>query len=126
MSNAYFAGEKETRPWGYFEVIHVGDQHTCKVLVVHPHRCLSLQSHKHRAEHWVIVQGTATVQLGWQARKLGANEHLFIDKQQIHCLANHTDTDLVLIEVQTGDVLDETDITRYDHSQNLIHKETTK
>lgn len=126
MSNTYFVSQKEERPWGHFEVIHVGNSHTCKILVVKPHNSLSLQSHQYRAEHWVVVEGTATVQLNEEIFEVPAQKHIFINKKQIHCLANNTAHDLVLIEVQTGDILDETDITRYKQTKNLIRKEKTK
>ena len=126
MANAYLVGEKETRSWGEFEVLHVGKGHTCKALVVKPHCHLSLQSHQHRAEHWVVVQGTATIQLGEDVFEVPQHRHLFIEKKQIHCLANNTEDNLVLIEVQTGDILDETDITRYTQTKNLIRKEKKK
>ena len=126
MSNSYFTGEKEHRAWGYFEVIHVGDTHTCKILVVKPHSTLSLQSHQYRAEHWVVVQGTATVQLDEEVFEVPQHKHIFINKKQIHCLANNTNHNLVLIEVQTGEILDETDITRYEQTKNLIRKEKIK
>ena len=122
MSNTYFVGEREYRSWGHFEVIHVGDAHTCKVLVIKPHKSLSLQSHQYRAEHWVVVKGTATVQLDETIFEVAQQKHIFINKKQIHCLANNTDDDLVLIEVQTGNILDETDITRYKQTKNLIYK----
>lgn len=126
MANAYSTGEKETRSWGGFEVLHTGDTHTCKVLWVKPHSCLSLQAHQYRAEHWVVVMGTATVQLDETVFEVPQHKHIFINKKQIHCLANNTDEDLILIEVQTGEILDETDITRYEQTKNLIRKAREK
>lgn len=126
MSNHYRVGDKDIRAWGYFTVLHTGPAHTCKVLVVWPGGCLSLQTHQFRAEHWVVCQGTATVQLGEEVCHIPSGEHVFIAAQQRHCLANNTEQDLVLIEVQTGSKLAEDDIIRYQPTQNLLSKEHTK
>ena len=75
---------------------------------------LSLQSHKKRAEHWVVIQGEATIVSGGKMQKLKINESTFIAKAQKHRLSNETNIGLEIIEVQTGEYLGEDDIVRYD------------
>ena len=75
---------------------------------------LSLQSHQHRAEHWVVVVGTATVTVDESVIKVAVTEHVHIPLQAMHRLENDTDLPVVLIEVQTGSYLGEDDIVRYD------------
>jgi mannose-6-phosphate isomerase-like protein (cupin superfamily) len=102
------------RPWGKYEVLAEQDLYKVKRITVLPGERLSLQSHQHRAEHWVVVGGTATVTLGNNVQKVEVNEHLYIPLQVKHRLENNTDVPLVLIEVQTGLYLGEDDIIRYE------------
>ena len=105
---------KQSKPWGYFEVIGDGPNHKTKQLVVMPEQATSLQRHKYRAEHWVVVSGTASVVRDHEVLKLATNESVYIHVGQKHRLANETDAPLTVIEVQTGEYLGEDDIVRYD------------
>lgn len=107
------ASERELRPWGWFETIARGDRFQVKRVLVKPGASMSLQSHQHRAEHWVIVAGTATVTLGESVRELGENQSVYIPAGERHRLENKQKTPILLIEVQTGAYLGEDDIVRY-------------
>jgi mannose-1-phosphate guanylyltransferase/mannose-6-phosphate isomerase len=102
------------RPWGSYEQLIVGPNYQVKRLVVNPGKKLSLQSHKHRAEHWVVVTGTATVVKDDETLTLRANESVYLPKGTRHRLGNEGDSPLEVIEVQTGDYLGEDDIVRYE------------
>lgn len=102
------------RPWGSYETIDSGPKYQVKKLVVNPGRKLSLQSHGHRAEHWVVVTGTATVTRGDDVFELKKDESTYLPIGTRHRLENATSDILELIEVQTGDYLGEDDIIRYD------------
>ncbi|HZT24482.1 MAG TPA: mannose-1-phosphate guanylyltransferase/mannose-6-phosphate isomerase [Pseudolabrys sp.] len=102
------------RPWGYYESIDAGDRFQVKRIVVIPGGMLSLQKHRHRAEHWVVVKGTAEVTLGDDKRAVHENESIYIPIGSVHRLANHGKIPLELIEVQTGSYLGEDDIVRLD------------
>ena len=102
------------RPWGKYEVLIEGKDHLVKKITVYPKEKLSLQSHQHRAEHWVVVKGIAKVINGEQEIILNENESTFIPVNTKHRLMNDGDADLEIIEVQTGDYLGEDDIVRYD------------
>jgi mannose-1-phosphate guanylyltransferase/mannose-6-phosphate isomerase len=104
---------RERRPWGWYERIAGGDGFQVKRIHVHPGAALSLQSHRHRAEHWVVVQGSARVTVGETVSDLAANQSIFVPQGAIHRLENPGQTPMVLIEVQTGSYLGEDDITRY-------------
>lgn len=112
--NNYQKNAKDSRPWGTWETIEVGPHFCVKKIVVNPDKILSLQSHEHRDEHWVVVEGEAVVTLGDKEIIKKANESIFIPKQQKHRIANKTNKDMVFIEVQTGEILDESDIVRYE------------
>lgn len=103
----------EDRPWGSFDVL-VDDPHTkVKRLTVKPGQRLSLQSHKLRDEHWVIVAGTAHVTLDEDTLELAYGQHVFVKRGVKHRIANVGDVPLEIIEVQVGDGFPEEDITRY-------------
>ena len=105
---------KDYRPWGWFESLVNMPGYQVKRLHVYPGAALSLQSHQHRSEHWVVVSGTASVVRDDEVLTLTTNESTYIAIGQKHRLANETDADLVVIEVQTGVYLGEDDIVRYD------------
>ena len=107
------ASTRELRPWGWFERIAHGDHFQVKRILVQPGASMSLQSHLHRAEHWVIVAGTATVTVGDEQRALQANQSVYIPAGSRHRLENRGETPIMLIEVQTGAYLGEDDIVRY-------------
>jgi mannose-1-phosphate guanylyltransferase/mannose-6-phosphate isomerase len=102
------------RPWGHFESIDAGPRFQVKRLVVTPGGTLSLQKHLHRAEHWVVVCGTAEVTLGEQKKIVHENESVYIPIGTVHRLANPGRIPLELIEVQTGSYFGEDDIIRLD------------
>jgi mannose-1-phosphate guanylyltransferase/mannose-6-phosphate isomerase len=100
------------RPWGYYESIDMGERFQVKRIVVNPGGILSLQKHRHRAEHWVVVRGTAEVTIGEQVRAVHENESVYIPIGSVHRMANKGKISLELIEVQTGSYLGEDDIER--------------
>lgn len=112
MANNYKRGEKDTRPWGTWEVIDCGDTFCVKRIKVTPGSKLSLQLHHHRAEHWIIVKGEAEVTLGEEIFTKKMDEHIFIPIGAKHRIENKTNSDVEFIEVQAGDELDENDIVR--------------
>lgn len=100
------------RPWGGYSSILNGDRFHVKRLFVKPGKRLSLQKHFHRAEHWIVVKGTAEVQVGAETRTLRENESIYIPQGAVHRLSNPGKILLELIEVQTGSYLGEDDIVR--------------
>ena len=112
MSINYKFGDKDTRPWGTWEVIAVGEHHIVKKIVVNPGEQLSLQLHHRRDEHWIIAEGVAEVVVGDKAFSAAANTPIFIPMKAKHRIANWTQSPVVFIEVQVGDTLDENDIVR--------------
>ena len=102
------------RPWGYYELIDMGERFQVKRIVVIPGGMLSLQKHRHRAEHWVVVRGTAEVTVGDDVKTVNENESIYIPLGTVHRLANQGKIPLELIEVQTGSYLGEDDIVRLD------------
>ena len=105
---------RDHRPWGWFDRLVTGDGFQVKRIVVHPGAALSLQSHLHRAEHWIVVSGTATVTLDGVQTCVQQNQSIFIPQGAKHRLQNQTTKPMVLIEVQTGSYFGEDDITRYE------------
>jgi mannose-1-phosphate guanylyltransferase/mannose-6-phosphate isomerase len=102
------------RPWGHYEGVDIGERFQVKRIVVTPGGRLSLQRHMHRAEHWVVVRGTAAVTIGEEERTVHENESVYIPLGAVHRLANPGRIPLELIEVQTGSYLGEDDIVRLD------------
>jgi len=100
------------RPWGYYESIDMGERFQVKRIVVIPGGMLSLQKHRHRAEHWVVVRGTAEVTIGDTIQNVHENESVYIPIGSVHRLTNKGKIPLELIEVQTGSYLGEDDIER--------------
>ncbi|PMR67039.1 mannose-1-phosphate guanylyltransferase/mannose-6-phosphate isomerase [Halomonas heilongjiangensis] len=102
------------RPWGHYQSLDVGPRHQVKHITVRPGARLSRQLHHHRAEHWVVVSGTARVTLDDETYLIGENESTFIPVGRVHCLENPGSVSLELIEVQSGSYLGEDDIVRLD------------
>lgn len=102
------------RPWGKYEVLVDERNHKVKKITVFAESTLSLQSHEHRAEHWVVVKGIAKVVNGEDLLTLRENQSTYIPAKAKHRLSNPGTTDLEIIEVQTGEYLEEDDIIRYD------------
>lgn len=101
------------RPWGTYQTVDIGERHQVKRIIVKPGGKLSVQMHHHRAEHWVVVSGTAKVQNGDKNIVLTENESTYIPAGVIHALENPKNTPLELIEVQSGRYLGEDDIVRF-------------
>ncbi len=102
------------RPWGSYEGIDRGERFQVKRIVVQPGGQLSLQMHHHRAEHWVVVRGTARVTCGDRSFLLSENESTYIPLGTTHRLENPGHVPLELIEVQSGSYLGEDDIVRFE------------
>lgn len=105
---------RDHRPWGWFESLAVGSRFQVKRIVVNPGGSLSLQSHFHRSEHWIVVQGTAKVTINEKVQLVSENESVYIPLGAVHRMENPGMLPMVLIEVQTGSYLGEDDIVRYD------------
>lgn len=100
------------RPWGKYDSIDTGDRYQVKRLTVKAGEGISLQMHHHRAEHWIVVSGTAQITINGQVRLLGENESVYIPVGAEHCLENPGKIPLELIEVRSGSYLEEDDIVR--------------
>ncbi|MGK7752834.1 MULTISPECIES: mannose-1-phosphate guanylyltransferase/mannose-6-phosphate isomerase [unclassified Roseovarius] len=105
---------KDHRPWGWFESLAIGERFQVKRILVHPGAALSLQSHNHRSEHWVVVQGTAKVTIDGNEDLITENQSVYIPLGAVHRMENPGKVPMVLIEVQTGSYLGEDDIIRYE------------
>ena len=105
---------RDMRPWGWFESLAVGNGFQVKRIVVNPGQALSLQSHTHRAEHWIVVGGTAQVTIGDFNKLVSANESVYVPLGAVHRLENPGKIPVEMIEVQTGAYLGEDDIVRYE------------
>src|SRR6202041_3101839 len=100
------------RPWGYYQGVDIGARYQVKRIVVQPNATLSLQKHFHRAEHWVVVRGTAEIVVGTETRTVHENESVYIPIGSLHRLGNPRKIPLWLIEIQVGSYLAEDDIVR--------------
>jgi mannose-1-phosphate guanylyltransferase / mannose-6-phosphate isomerase len=105
---------KDHRPWGWFESLVVGERFQVKRIMVHPGASLSLQSHHHRSEHWIVVEGTAKVTVDDEVQLISENQSVYIPLGAVHRMENPGKVPMVLIEVQTGVYLGEDDIIRYE------------
>lgn len=114
MVNNYKIGECGERPWGWWRVDEIGEGFIKKTICVNASGCLSLQSHKYRAEKWEIMQGTAEVTVGDKVAVYEAGQVIEIPLGAIHRLKNAGTDQLMVKEIQMGDILDEDDIVRYE------------
>jgi mannose-1-phosphate guanylyltransferase/mannose-1-phosphate guanylyltransferase/mannose-6-phosphate isomerase len=105
---------KVYRPWGHYDSVDHGERHKTKRIVVKPGAKLSVQKHHHRAEHWVVVKGTALVTKGGETMLLSENESTYIPLGVIHSLENPGVIPLEMVEVQSGSYLGEDDIVRFE------------
>ncbi len=108
------------KPWGSFEIINDGEKYTLKKIIVNPGGQLSLQSHKHRSEHWLIAEGIAEVIINDEIFNLIENQHIFVPQGAKHRLTNIGKKNLVVVEMWYGDNLDENDIIRYKDIYNRV------
>jgi mannose-1-phosphate guanylyltransferase/mannose-6-phosphate isomerase len=113
---------KVHRPWGNYQSLDRGERYQVKRIVVNPGGRLSLQKHAHRAEHWVVVRGTALVTIGEEKKTLNENESVYVPLGAVHRLENPGTVPLELIEVQSGNYLGEDDIVRLED----VYQRTTK
>ncbi len=105
---------RDYRPWGWFECLFVGSRFQVKKIFVNPGAALSLQSHHHRSEHWIVVEGTARVTIDKEVQLVSENQSVYIPLGAVHRMENPGKVPMVLIEVQTGSYLGEDDIIRYE------------
>ena len=113
MTIKYKVNEEGKRPWGEWKVVSVGKQYVVKRIIINPKSSLSLQMHHHRAEHWVIAQGTAMVTVGENRFEVKAGKAVDIPKKTKHRIENLTDKPVEFVEIQMGKILNEEDIVRY-------------
>ena len=108
------------KPWGSYKIIDQGKNFVVKNILVKPNSKLSLQSHEHRSEHWIIVEGRAEVNINGNITTLETNQSTYIPSKAKHRLANNHDKNLIIIEVWYGEILNEEDITRYEDIYNRV------
>ena len=119
--------EVASRPWVIYYVMEDKPNYKVKKILVNPGNRLSLQSHKHRSEHWIMVTGTATVEIRNSGKEekdwvydIQPNESCYIKANTVHRVANYGKIPLVFIEVQVGEYTGEDDITRYEDDYNRV------
>jgi len=112
--------KKVYRPWGHYDSVDDGERHQTKRIVVKPGAKLSVQKHHHRAEHWVVVKGTAMVTKGDEKLLITENESIYIPLGVVHCLENPGVIPLEIVEVQSGSYLGEDDIVRFDDQYGRV------
>lgn len=105
---------KDFRPWGWFEILSLGQGFKVKKIYVKPGGALSLQSHEYRSEHWIIVKGIARITIDNDIKLAGEGQSIYVPLGSIHRLENPSKNPVVIIEVQIGSYLEEDDITRYE------------
>ncbi len=111
---------KAYRPWGHYDLVDTGERHQTKRIVVKPGAKLSLQKHHHRAEHWVVVKGTALITKGDEQILISENESTYIPLGVVHCLENPGVIPLEIVEVQSGSYLGEDDIIRFNDQYGRV------
>ena len=114
--------KKIYRPWGFYESIAEDNRWQVKLITVNPGAKLSLQKHHHRSEHWIVVSGTAKVEINEKESTLFENESSYIPAGSKHRLSNPGKIPLTIIEVQSGSYLGEDDIQRYEDNYGRINK----
>jgi len=122
-SSHYHLSHAETRPWGSFAVLEEGPSFKVKRLVINPRSRLSLQMHRHRSEHWVVVSGRAHIRHGSRTYDLEANESAYIPRMTKHRLENRTGRPVEIIEVQSGPYVGEDDIVRFSDDYKRVKGE---
>ncbi len=110
----------EERQWGSFEILIDNENYKVKRLVVSPNHRISLQSHKKRNEHWVVVSGNVKIINGNSKKKYSVNEHIYIPQGNKHRIENIGNNNAVIIEIQTGEYFGEDDIIRYEDDYNRV------
>ena len=120
MANTYMCGQKDTRPWGTWEVVDCGKGFCVKHITVNPGEILSLQLHHFRAEHWIIIAGEATITLGEMEIDKKTGESVYIPVETKHRIQDKSTSVMEFIEIQIGDNLDENDIVRFEDRYGRI------
>lgn len=105
---------KDHRPWGWFEILAHGDHFKVKRIFVKPGASISLQSHSHRSEHWVVVNGSAKITIDDQIKIISQGQSIFVPKHAVHRIENQDNISLIIVEIQIGTYLEEDDIVRYE------------
>jgi mannose-1-phosphate guanylyltransferase/mannose-6-phosphate isomerase len=108
------------RPWGWYDSVDEGPRFKVKRIMVKPGASLSLQMHHHRAEHWIVVKGTAEVTVGETVSLVTENQSTYIPLGHKHRLANRGKVPLEIIEVQSGSYLGEDDIVRFEDTYGRV------
>jgi len=111
--NEHFQHREVYRPWGKYDSIDNGQRYQVKRITVKPGEKLSVQMHHHRAEHWIVVSGTASVTCGEKTFLVTENQSTYIPLGEVHALENPGKVELEMIEVQSGSYLGEDDIVRF-------------
>ena len=114
---------KVQRPWGWYDSLEEADNFKVKRILVNPGASLSLQKHAHRAEHWIVVRGTAEITCGEKHFTLFQNQSTYIPVGELHRLTNTGDVSLEMIEVQSGTYLGEDDIVRVEDNYGRANTE---
>ena len=104
---------KDYRPWGWFESLATRGRFQVKRILVNPGAALSLQSHHHRSEHWIVVEGTAEITIDGEIKLVSEGQSVYVPLGAVHRMKNPGKVPMILIEVQTGTYLGEDDIIRY-------------
>ena len=118
--NEAFQHREVYRPWGKYDSIDMGNRYQVKRITVKPGAKLSLQKHYHRAEHWIVVEGTARVTKGEETFLVTENQSTYIPLGEVHCLENPGKVNLELIEIQSGSYLGEDDIVRFEDQYGRV------
>lgn len=116
----YKTGDHDTRPWGTWAVIDVGDKHIVKRITVNPGARLSLQFHKHRAERWTAVAGDGVAEIEGVSYPFSLGKTVDIPLSAKHRVSNPGKVPLIFIEIQYGDILSEDDIIRIEDDYNRV------
>lgn len=122
LSSNLLDPQEVKRPWGSFYVLSESQSHKVKRLEVNAHSSLSLQSHKFRSEHWVVVEGVASVEAQGRKKTLRVDDTIFVPKGARHRIKNKTDQKLVIVEIQTGSYFGEDDEVRYEDEYGRVDK----
>ena len=112
MPVKYSVGDEDTRPWGHWVVLDLGEAYITKRITVNPDTRLSLQYHHHREEIWICVGGKGVATIGDDELPLSVGQIVHVPRTAPHRLTNNNDAPLVIVEVQLGETLDENDIVR--------------
>lgn len=110
------------KPWGYYNTLINDNDFLVKKIVIFSKQSISLQLHNHRSEHWIVLEGTASIQIGDDSIKLLKSESTFVPIKKKHKILNDTDEPLIILETQLGETLSENDIVRFEDQYNRDKK----